>query len=106
MSVLNLLKKKKEEIKKELEEGIEDETERATQKIDDYAKNLEEASKIVLPVNLLERLEKGGKVEVFILEDKGDFQCESDGETLCHYNLSYTDKSRVIVIFERMLEGE
>ena len=106
MGILELLKKKKEEIKKELEERTKDETEHATQKIDNYVKNLKEASKIVLPVNLLEILEQDGKVEVFILEDKSLFRCEVNDETLCRYDLSYTSKYRVVLIFERMLEEE
>ena len=106
MGVLTLTKKKIEEIKKDLEESIINETEDATQKIDNYVKNLEKASKIVLPVNLLEILEKDGKVEVFILEGRIGFRCETDGETLCRYDLSSTNKYRVVLIFERIPEKE
>lgn len=102
MNGLRLLKKEKERSKEELVEKITDETKSAMKKIDDYVTNLEEASKIVLPVNLLEILEKGGEIKLSEVEDKGSLRLEADGETLYRRDLGYSQKYRIIVICERI----
>lgn len=94
MSIEKIIENKKKDIFQEADKRLFQTVQEVMRQIDVELEKIGEASKIILPINVLEILEKGGYVKVGKLQVKNDpsyLQLTKDGETVLH---------------ERLIEGE
>ena len=106
-----ILDRKAEEIMKRLEKGLANAVDAAKRSFAEYVEELKKASRITLPLNLLEIIAKGGDVLSVDVEEQHDIDVEVlvNGVRVmpsvfrgCRYP---PGKYRVTLIVERLEEG-
>ena len=108
-----LLRKKKEEVAKDMESIVAEQLGYAKQDVNKYFDALEETAKIVLPVNLLDILAKGGHVSVWKHHtrrlnelEKTTLHCMIGGDVVGDERILLEGKRdyRIVVIVEKLGE--
>ena len=102
MSIKEILFKHKDEMEKKIDDRLDTIKEQAKSEIDEYITDLEQASKIVLPVNLLEILENGGQIKVSEVKGKSYCKTIAGNEVVSDFHLDFQKKYRIIMIVKDM----
>ena len=99
-----IIRKEAAKIRETTKRNIEDNVKAGEDRMDEYIKNLEEASKIVMPVNIVDVLANGGNIQVMKTDGEGLGIDVAFGGRHMYVKLTPDQKYRVVVIAEVLEE--